>query len=80
MDGLHEHGHGRGSRAGGRRPARGRDFLEAEVPSRATDGKENGQIRQSNTARTVGNVGSHPPSRILGFQPVQRLPPTSVQG
>jgi len=26
--------------------------------------KENGQIRQSNTARTVGNVGNHPPSRI----------------
>src|SRR5260221_12903820 len=42
---------------------------------------ENGQIRQSNTARTVGNVGSHPPSRIwASSQFRKRLPSTSVQG
>src|SRR5215510_12213439 len=43
--------------------------------------KENGQIRQSNTARTVGNVGSHPPSLIwASSQFRERLPSTSVQG
>src|SRR6516225_11285510 len=43
--------------------------------------KENGQIRQSNTARTVGNVGNHPPSRIwASSQFRKRLPSTSVQG
>src|SRR5436190_9626501 len=43
--------------------------------------KENGQIRQSNTARTVGNVESHPPSRIsASSQFRKRLPSTSVQG
>src|SRR5262249_20064981 len=42
--------------------------------------KENGQIRQSNTARTVGNVGSHPPSRICASSQFRkRLPSTSVQ-
>jgi len=43
--------------------------------------RENGQIRQSNTARTVGNVESHPPSRIwASSQFRKRLPSTSVQG
>jgi hypothetical protein len=43
--------------------------------------KENGQIRQSNTARTVGNVGNHPPSRTwASSQFRKRLPSTSVQG
>src|SRR5262249_26044715 len=41
----------------------------------------NGQIRQSNTARTVGNVRSHPPSRVwASCQFRKRLPSTSVQG
>jgi dTDP-4-dehydrorhamnose 3,5-epimerase len=39
--------------------------------------KENGQIGQSNTARTVGNVESHPPS-ASGFQPVQKTPTIHV--
>src|SRR5262249_33745489 len=40
-----------------------------------------GQTRQSNTARTVGNVGSHPPSRIwASSQFRKRLPSTLVQG
>src|SRR5262249_51482176 len=43
--------------------------------------KQNGQIRQSNSARTVGNVGSPPPSRIwASSQFRKRLPSTSVQG
>jgi len=43
--------------------------------------KENGQIRQSNTARTVGNIGNHPPSRIwASSQFRKRLPSMSVQG
>jgi hypothetical protein len=35
--------------------------------------KENGQIRQSNAARTVGNVGE-PFSPSRGFQSVQKTP------
>ena len=43
--------------------------------------KENGQIRQSNTARTLGNVGSHRPSRIwASSQFRKRLPSMSVPG
>jgi len=34
--------------------------------------RENGEIRQSNTARTVGNVGSHPPSRIWASSQFRR--------
>jgi|SRR6516165_5644613 len=41
----------------------------------------NRQIRQSNTDRTVGNVESHPPSRIwASSQFRKRLPSTSVRG
>jgi hypothetical protein len=40
--------------------------------------KENGQIRQSNTARTVGNVGNQSTLSHLGFQPVQKTPTIHV--
>src|SRR5262249_14996989 len=56
------------------------------VQERPTEGvrpnaKENGQIRDANTARTVRKVESHPPSRIwASSQFRKRLPSTSVQG
>ena len=52
-----------------------------EQPTEGVRPKCQGNRRQSNTARTVGNAGSHPPSRILASSQFRkRLPSTSVQG